>query len=240
MFFRNNLAPFTITGLLDQNLRKEPAGKDLKSSPAVAQLVLFPQGLLEVHLIRSTCADAADGIAHGAIASLHALLGLAIVGGALAADADAFGSFDGVDIGSKEDKLPSIALLLALDHILDTSRRIVVAVVFHTVGGDEKDGMLGHILGAGVFVDVAYVVDRPAYGIEQRGTALHLIVLARHRLDIADVHTVVDDLARILLLYFLFCSLVFPINDSAKLLDVGIAQLDKLLVGDHSARCADQ
>ena len=98
---------------------------------------------------------------------------------------------------AEEQKLPAVTRLLPFDHLFDPFAVIATAGVFHTVGRDDKERVLGYILGSCVLVDVADVVDRAADGIEQRRAAAHIVIPLCHRRDILHRYTVVDDNALI-------------------------------------------
>ena len=51
------------------------------------------------------------------------------------------------------------------------------------------------VLGSGVLVDVADMVDGAANSIQQSGTAPHLVIAAGHGLNVPNVRTIVNDLA---------------------------------------------
>ena len=70
----------------------------------------------------------------------------------------------------------------------------MTACVFHTVGGDDEDGMLGDIFGARVLMDIADVVDCSSECIQKCGAAVGGIFLLGQRLNLVDVHAVVNDL----------------------------------------------
>ena len=65
--------------------------------------------------------------------------------------------------------------------------------VLHAVGHDDKDGVLGNILRSCILVHIPDMVDRAAERINECGTAAHLILRCRHRLNFPDIHTVMDD-----------------------------------------------
>ena len=68
-------------------------------------------------------------------------------------------------------ELPAVLRLLVLDLGLDLLSGIVMAGILHAVGGDDEQGVLRHVLGPGVAVDVPDVVDGPADGVQQRRAA---------------------------------------------------------------------
>ena len=69
------------------------------------------------------------------------------------------------------------------------------AGIFHTVCGDDEDGMLRPVLLPGVLVDVADVVDGTADGFDEGSAAAHVILPVRHRLNLPEIHPVMDDSA---------------------------------------------
>ena len=87
--------------------------------------------------------------------------------------------------------------LLPFDHLFDPLAVIAAAGIFHAIGRDDKERVLGDILGSCVLVDVADVVDRAADGIEQRRAAAHIVIPLRHRCDVLYRYAVVDDNALI-------------------------------------------
>ena len=83
--------------------------------------------------------------------------------------------FHRVDVGAQKEELPAILLFLPPDHLAHLTGGIAVAGIFHAVGGDDKKGVLRHILRPGIFVDVSDVVDGSAHCIQQRGAAPHIV-----------------------------------------------------------------
>lgn len=57
--------------------------------------------------------------------------------------------------------------------------------------------MLRHILRSCVLVDITDVMDRSADGIQKGSAAPNGIVVVGHGIDVPDIHTVMDYLARI-------------------------------------------
>ena len=67
------------------------------------------------------------------------------------------------------------------------------AGIFHTVCGDDEDGMLRPVLLPGVLVDVADVVDGTADGVDEGSAAAHVILPVCHRLNLPEIHPVMED-----------------------------------------------
>ena len=107
------------------------------------------------------------------------------------------GCFHCVDIGTDEQELPA-GLLLLLNHLLYFPAGILAACVFHAVCGDDKDGLFGNVLLAGVFVDVGDVMHGTADGVNQGGTAAYVIVPVRHFRDFLQGDPVVKHLAPVI------------------------------------------
>lgn len=80
-----------------------------------------------------------------------------------------------VDVGPQEEKFPAVLFLLTLDHLLYPPGGVAAAGVLHAVGGNDEKGVLRYILGPGILMDVADVVDGPTDGIQQGGAAPDIV-----------------------------------------------------------------
>ena len=110
---------------------------------------------------------------------------------AASVDAKAPRLSDRVNIGAQEDEFPIILLFLLFDHAADLIVRVVPAGILHTVRRDDENGLLRHILLTRVLVDRLNVLNRSAHCIQKRCAAAHVILSVRHRLNLADINTVI-------------------------------------------------
>ena len=116
-----------------------------------------------------------------------------IIRRAVGFDAKAPGFLGGVNIGTQEQKLPAVLLFLVSDHLPHLFIRVLMAGIFHAVGGDDKQRLLRSILGPGILMHHANVLDGAAHGIQQRRGAAHAVLLFGHRLHLLQRHPIVDD-----------------------------------------------
>ena len=65
-----------------------------------------------------------------------------------------------VNIGTKEQKLPTVFCFLPLDHLLHPVAAVKPARILHSVRGDNKQRMLRDILRSGILMDIADVMER--------------------------------------------------------------------------------
>ena len=93
---------------------------------------------------------------------------------------------DGVNIGTEEEKFPTIFALLMLDHLLNTSAIIATARIFHSIRRDDEQGVRRNIFLSRIPVDVTDVVDRAADRIQQGGAAADIIRSIRRGLGVSD------------------------------------------------------
>ena len=84
--------------------------------------------------------------------------------------ADAYPARDshGIDVCSEEYEFPAVSLLLSSDHALNFSVIVDHAGVLHPVCGDHEYRLIRSVLFSCILVDISYVADGPADGIEQR------------------------------------------------------------------------
>ena len=104
---------------------------------------------------RTAGPDVAHRFVDGIVDHSGALLVCVVVGGPVSVNTKAGGLPGGIDVGTQEDKLPSVLFLLLPDHPLESFVGILAAGIFHTVGGDNKEGLFRSVLFPGVLVDIA-------------------------------------------------------------------------------------
>ena len=121
-----------------------------------------------------------------------------IVNRPIRANAKALGGLHRVNIGAKEEKLPAVLFLLALNHPFNLFAVIAAACVFHAVRRDHKQRMLRHVLLPRVFVNVSNMMNRAANRIQQGSAAADKIIPVRHRRNLLNRHAVVDHIAHVI------------------------------------------
>ena len=151
-------------------------------------------GVLPVRIQGGAAPDGGYSLAHHLVVEAGALAVAVVVHCPVGGDAQMARRLHCVDVGPQEEKFPAILFFLPPDHLLDLLGRIAAAGVLHAVGGDDKEGVLGHILVPGVLVDVPNVVDGPADGVQQGGAAPDIVLLVGDGLDLAHLHPVVEHL----------------------------------------------
>ena len=149
-------------------------------------------GVLPVLVQGRAAPDGGHRLAHHLVVEAGTLAVAVVIHRPVGGDAQVARGFHRVDVGPKEEKLPAVLLLLALDHLLDPLGGVTAAGIFHAVGGDDEYGVLGHILGRGILVDVSDVVDSSADGIQQGGAAPDIVLLVGDGPDFAHLHPVVE------------------------------------------------
>lgn len=118
-----------------------------------------------------------------------------IVYSAIRPDTEMPCSLHRVNIGTKEQKLPAVASLLPLNHLLDALGVIVAACILHAICCDDEQGMLRDILGSCILVDVPDMMDRSTDGIQKGGATSYGIISVGHRLDALDINAIMNNLA---------------------------------------------
>ena len=73
----------------------------------------------------------------------------AVVDGTIRADAEVLGGLHRVNVGTQKQELPAVFGLLPFNHPLYRVAGVVMAGVFHAVGGDDEQRAVGHILRTG-------------------------------------------------------------------------------------------
>ena len=155
-------------------------------------------GVLPVLVQRCAAPDGCHSLAHHLVVEAGTLAVAVVVHRSVRGDAQMACRLHRVDVGPQEEKLPAVLLLLPPDHLLHLLSGVAVAGVLHAVGGDDEEGVLRHILGPGVLVDISDVVDGPADGVQQGGAAPDRVLLFRDGPDIAHLHPVVKHLAPVI------------------------------------------
>ena len=147
---------------------------------------------------RCAAPDGGHSPAHYLVVEAGALAVAVVVHRPVGGDAQMARRFHRVDVGAQKEEFPAILLLLALDHLFDPLGRVAAAGVLHAVGGDNKQGVLRHVLRPGVLVDVADVVDSPADGVQQCCAAPDIVLFVGDGPDLAHLHPVVEYLGPVI------------------------------------------
>ena len=199
----------------------------LFEQPSFSGLVVIVNGLFPAGVQRRTASDGADSLSQRLIVELGSSAVGVIVHGAVFADAEILCRLHGIDVGSQEQEFPTVLFLLALNHLFDLLAVVMMACVLHAVCRDDEQGMLRHIFGPRVLMDVADMMDGAADGVQQGGAASHGVVLVSHGPDAADVGAVVDHFAgvveqdsgdeRFARLFLLFCNHGVETSDGVRL-----------------------
>lgn len=109
--------------------------------------------------------DGGHSLAHHLVVETGTLAVAVVVYRSVGGDAQMARRLHHVDVGPQEEKLPAVLFLLTLDHLLYPPGGVAAAGVLHAVGGNDEKGVLRYILGPGILMDVADVVDGPADGV---------------------------------------------------------------------------
>ena len=145
--------------------------RKLLSAPFLPLKEVLFYGVLPMLIQRCAAPDDGHSLAHHLVVEAGALTVAVVVHRPVGGNAQAARRLHRVDVGPQEKELPAIFLLLPLNYLLDSRRRVAAAGIFYTAGGDDEEGMLRHVLKPGALVDVPNVVDGPADGVQQGGTA---------------------------------------------------------------------
>ena len=180
-------------------------------------------GIFPVLIQRCVTPDGGHSLAHYLVVEAGALVVAVVVYRPVWGNAKMACRLYCIDVGPQEEKLPAVFLLLVLDHFFHPSGRVAAAGVLHAVGGDNKKSALWHILGPGILMDVANMVDGSADGIQQGGAASDIVLLFCDGLHLAHLHPVVEHLG-----------LIIEEDGGNK----GLARL-LLLLFDHGVEAAD-
>lgn len=187
----------------------------LLSAPFLPLAEVLLNGIFPVLIQRCVTPDGGHSLAHYLVVEAGALAVAVVVYRPVGGNAKMARCLYRVDVGPQEEKLPAVLFLLPLDHLLHSLSGVAATGVLHAVGGDNEKGVLWHILGPSILMDVADMVDGPADGIQQGGAAPDIVLFLRDRIDIAHLHPVMEHLgpvieedggdkglARLLLLFF--------------------------------------
>ena len=150
----------------------------VSAADVVGVHVLFPATFVD-----TVIADVAHQAAFRHVHSFYAFAVVYEVCCAAFVNTEIPGGFDSVDICTEEDEFPAVLFFLALDHFLDPFGGVLVAGVFVAVGSDDEDCLFGAVFIAGVLVYVSDMVNGPADGVEEGGTAAGIVFFVGQGLD---------------------------------------------------------
>src|SRR5699024_8539061 len=165
--------------------------------PFTAFLVVLVNPALPICAERGAATDGGNCLTQHLIVELRPGAVRVVIDGSVSSDPKVPRRFHRVNVCAEEQELPAILCLLPLDHLLHPVAAVKPARILHSVRGDNKQRMLRDILRSGVLMDIADVMDRTADGIQKSRAAPDGIVPVCHRLDVVDVHAVMDHLAHI-------------------------------------------
>ncbi len=114
--------------------------------------------------------------------------------GAISRDAKALGLGNGVHIGADEQEFPLPAFPLLGDQRVHLLIGETAAGVFHAIGDDGDEGVLGLHGFSGFATRVDGFLNRHAHGVKQGCAAAHVVIPLRHGAHPADVDAVVQQL----------------------------------------------
>ena len=158
-------------------------------SPHVLPVAVSAADVVGVHvLFPATFVDTviADVAHQAAFRHVHSFYAFAVVYEVCCAafvNTEIPGGFDSVDICTEEDEFPAVLFFLALDHFLNPFGGVLVAGVFVAVGSDDEDCLFGAVFIAGVLVYVSDMVNGPADGVKEGGTAAGIVFFVGQGLD---------------------------------------------------------
>lgn len=99
-----------------------------------------------------------------------------------------------IHVGSQEEKLPAVLLLLPPDHFPYPLGRVAAAGILYAVSDDDEESALRNVFRPGVLVDASDVMDGATDGVQQGGTATDIVLLFRDGQDLAYVYPVMEHL----------------------------------------------
>ena len=115
-----------------------------------------------------------------------------IIGSAIRVDTKPCSFLGGIDVGAKEQELPSILFFLALDHGLELLVGILAAGILQIVSGDNEQRLFRTIFLSCVLMDIANVMDCTTHRIQQRCAAADIVFFPGQRFDPLDIHPIMD------------------------------------------------
>ena len=139
--------------------------KHLLVLAASTLFVVLVYTLFPVCAQRGTAPDRADCFADHLIIQRSSFAITLIVDCTICADSELTCGLYCVNIGTEEQKLPTVFCLLSLDHLLHFFAVVPAAGIFHSVRSDYKHGVFRHILRSCVLMNISNVMNRTADGI---------------------------------------------------------------------------